>query len=116
MAGADFFRTEVWTWRGLMTNYTLFVIELATRRVQVIGSTPHPNDAFMIRAGRTMTALDDGALVHCRILICDRIGSRAPLYATCWRNPPYAWCRRRSKRRTATHTRSGSCDRSRRSA
>jgi putative transposase len=55
-----------------MTYYTLFVIELATRRVQVIGSTPHPDDAFMIRAGRTMTALDDGALVHCRILICDR--------------------------------------------
>ena len=72
IAGADFFTTEVWTWRGLVTYYTLFVIELATRRVQIVGSTPHPNDAFMLQAARTMTALDDGALAHCRVLICDR--------------------------------------------
>ena len=72
IAGADFFTTEVWTWRGLVTYYTVFVIELATRRVQIVGSTPHPNDAFMIQAARTMTALDDGALAHCRVLICDR--------------------------------------------
>jgi hypothetical protein len=50
----------------------VFVIELATRRVQIVGSTPHPNDAFMIQAARTMTAFDDGALAHCRVLICDR--------------------------------------------
>jgi hypothetical protein len=96
ISGADFFTTDVWTWRGLVTYYTVFVIELATRRVQVVGSTPHPNDAFMIQAARTMTALDDGALTHCRVLICDRDRSGAPLSATCWRNPPYAWCRHRS--------------------
>lgn len=72
IAGADFFTSEVWTWCGLVTYYTVFVIELATRRVQIVGSTPHSNDLFMIQAGRTMTALDDGALVHCRVLICDR--------------------------------------------
>ena len=27
IAGADFFTTEVWTWRGLVTSYTVFVIE-----------------------------------------------------------------------------------------
>jgi hypothetical protein len=42
IAGADFFTTEVWTWRGLVTYYTVFVIELATRGVQIVGSTPHP--------------------------------------------------------------------------
>ena len=26
IAGADFFTTEVWTWRGLATYYTIFVI------------------------------------------------------------------------------------------
>src|SRR4030095_4071035 len=72
IAGADFFTTEVWTWRGLVTYYTVFVIDLATRRVQIVGSTPHPNDAFMIQVARTMTALDDGALAHCGVLICDR--------------------------------------------
>ena len=91
-----------------MTYYTVFVIELATRRVQIVGSTPHPNDAFMIQAARTMTALDDGALAHCRVLICDRDRKWSPQSAACWRNPPYAWCRRLSRRRTATHTRSGS--------
>ena len=72
IAGADFFTTDVWTWRGLVTYYTVFVIELATRRVQIVGSRPHPNDAFMLQAAHTMTALDDGALAHCRVLICDR--------------------------------------------
>ena len=42
IAGADFFTTEVWTWRGLVTYYTVFVIDLASRRVQIVGSTPHP--------------------------------------------------------------------------
>ena len=31
IAGAAFFTTEVWTWRGLVTYYTLFVIDLASR-------------------------------------------------------------------------------------
>ena len=33
IAGADFFTTEVWTWRGLVSFYTVFVIKLASRRV-----------------------------------------------------------------------------------
>ena len=47
IAGADFFTTEVWTWRGLVTYYTLFVIDLASRRVNIVGCTPHPDEAFM---------------------------------------------------------------------
>ena len=31
IAGADFFTTEVWTAQGLVTYYTLFVIDLASR-------------------------------------------------------------------------------------
>ena len=53
--GADFFTTEVWTWRGLITFYTVFVIDPASRRVQIVGSTPHP-----------------GELVNHDVLICDR--------------------------------------------
>jgi hypothetical protein len=40
IAGADFFTTEVWTWRGLVTYYTVFVIDLSSRRVHLLG--PHP--------------------------------------------------------------------------
>ena len=47
IAGADFFTTEVWTWRGLVTYYTVFVIDLASRRVQILGSTPQPEALFM---------------------------------------------------------------------
>jgi putative transposase len=72
IAGADFFTTEVWTWRGLVTYYTLFVIDLASRRVQIVGSTPHPHDLFMHQVARTLTAADDGVLVHHGVLICDR--------------------------------------------
>jgi hypothetical protein len=41
-----FFTTEVWTWQGLVTFYTVFMIELASRRVQILGSTPHPDEAI----------------------------------------------------------------------
>jgi hypothetical protein len=72
IAGADFFTTEVWTWRGLVTYYTVFVIDLASRRVQIAGSTPDPHDVCMRQVARTLTAADDGLLVGHRILICDR--------------------------------------------
>ena len=48
--GADFFTTEVWTWRGLVTYYTVFVIDLASRRVQILGSTPHPKPCSCSRS------------------------------------------------------------------
>jgi hypothetical protein len=40
IAAADFFTTEVWTVHGLVTYYMLFVIELESRRVHLVGSTP----------------------------------------------------------------------------
>jgi hypothetical protein len=60
IGGVDFFTTEVWTWLGLVTYYTVFVIDLASRRVQIVGSTPHPDEAFMRQVGRTLTVADDG--------------------------------------------------------
>ena len=42
----DFFTTEVWTPHGLVTHYVLFVIDLKTRRVQIAGITPSPDEAF----------------------------------------------------------------------
>ena len=72
IAGADLFTTEVWTWRGLVTYYTVFVIDVASRRVQIVGSTLHPHEMFMQQVARTMTDADEGQLVQHRVLICDR--------------------------------------------
>ena len=72
IAGGDFFTTEVWTWQGLVTYYTVFVLDLASRRVQILGSTPHPNELFMQQVVRLATAADDGILVGHRVLIYDR--------------------------------------------
>jgi putative transposase len=47
LAATDCFTVEVATWHGLVTYYMLVVMELATRRVQVAGITPHPTAAFM---------------------------------------------------------------------
>ena len=56
----------------MVTFYTVFVIDLASRRVQIVGSTPHPDEGFMRQVGRTLTAADEGVLVGHRVLICDR--------------------------------------------
>jgi hypothetical protein len=72
IAAADFFTTEVWTWRGLVTYYTVFVIDLASRRVQILGSTPHPEAVFMQQIVRTPTMAEEGAVPVPHILICDR--------------------------------------------
>jgi len=69
---ADLFTTEVWTARGLVTYYTLFVIELASRRVHVLGSTPHPDERFMLQAARHLTNQIDGVLSTGSVLVCDR--------------------------------------------
>jgi putative transposase len=72
IAGADFFTTEVWTPRGLVTYYTLFVLDLKSRRVQIVGLTRNPDAAFMVQAARRLTDAVDGFLAGHRVLICDR--------------------------------------------
>jgi len=57
---------------ALHSIYTLFVIDLASRRVQLVGSTPHPDEAFVVQIARTLTHADDGVLAGHRVLICDR--------------------------------------------
>ena len=63
---------EVATWHGLVTYYVLFVMELATRRVQIAGITPHPTAAFMQQCARQLTDPVDGFLLGKRYLLHDR--------------------------------------------
>jgi hypothetical protein len=50
----------------------VFVIDLASRRVQILGSTPHPEALFMQQIVRRLTMSEDGARQRVHLLICDR--------------------------------------------
>jgi transposase InsO family protein len=72
MAATDFFTVEVWTPRGLLTYYVLFVMQLKTRSVHIAGVTTSPNGAYMKQVARNLTDVSDGFLVNSRYLIMDR--------------------------------------------
>jgi transposase InsO family protein len=72
IAATDFFTTEVWTHRGLTTVYTLFLIDLRTRRIHIGGSITHPDGSFMAQVARNLTDAVNGFLLPHRHLICDR--------------------------------------------
>jgi len=72
MAATDFFTIEVWTSRGLVTYYVLFVIHLSTRSVHIAGVTTAPNGAFMKQVARNLTDVSDGFLLNKAFLIMDR--------------------------------------------
>jgi len=72
MAGTDFFSVEVLTLRGVVTYYVLFFIRLESRRVEVAGITPHPNEVWMKQIARNVTSEEWGFLDNCSYLIHDR--------------------------------------------
>ena len=45
---------------ALVMYHTEFVMDLASRRVQIVGSTPHPHEGFRQHVVRTQMAKDDG--------------------------------------------------------
>ena len=71
-AASDFLTVEVWTDRGLVTYYLLFVISLADRVVEVLGVAARPDEAWMLQLGRTLIDSESGALRGKRYLIIDR--------------------------------------------
>jgi putative transposase len=72
LAGSDFFTAEVLTLRGLVTYYVLFFIHLASRRVDIVGVTVHPNEPWMKQIARNVTMDGCGVLRDCRYLLHDR--------------------------------------------
>jgi len=52
LVAADFFTAEVWTARGLVTYYVAFLLDVQSRRIQMIGCTPYPDEAFVIQCLR----------------------------------------------------------------
>jgi len=72
IAACDFFTVEVWTMKGLMTHYVLFVIDLATRNIHIAGITVHPNHSFMMQVARNLVDCDAGFLYRMHCLLLDR--------------------------------------------
>jgi transposase InsO family protein len=50
----------------------LFFIHLESRKVEIAGMTPHPNEAWMKQVARNVTMDEWGFLGNCRYLIHDR--------------------------------------------
>ena len=72
LAATDFFTVDVWTGRGLTRFAVLFIIELSTRRVEIVGIASEPDSAGMSQVSRNVTDASDGFLLGKRFLIHDR--------------------------------------------
>src|SRR5207248_220776 len=80
LVATDFFTAEVWTLGGLVTYYVLFFLHLGSRKVQVAGITPHPNEAWMIQVARNVTMEEWGFLSPGQYLIHDRDTKFCPAF------------------------------------
>ncbi len=72
IASIDFTTVDVWSRKGLVTYYVLFAMDLATRRIQFVGLTTQPNEAWMKQSARNLTDCVDGFLLGKRYVIMDR--------------------------------------------
>jgi len=76
IAGMDFFTVEVVTALGLVRYHVLFVIDIGSRMVEVVGVARNPGGEWMKQMARNLLDADDGFLRGKRHLILDR----DPLY------------------------------------
>jgi len=72
IAAADFFTVEAWGLKGLTRYLVLFVIDVSTRRVQIVGIHADPCEKQMLQWARNLTDAEDGFLKGKRIMIHDR--------------------------------------------
>ena len=72
LVACDFFSCEIWTLKGLTRYMVFFAIDVATRRVEIVGVHSDPCEQQMIQYARNLTDPEDGFLKDKRILIHDR--------------------------------------------
>jgi transposase InsO family protein len=72
IAAMDFFTVEVLSLVGLVRYHVRFVIDLASRRVEICGMRADPYGEWMKQMARNLTDVVDGFLFDHRYLILDR--------------------------------------------
>ena len=72
IAAIDSFTVEVLTFAGLVRYHVLFVIDIATRRVEIAGITNNACGRWTEQIARNLTDELDGFLRNTRYLIMDR--------------------------------------------
>jgi putative transposase len=72
IVAADFFTIEAWTRSGLTRFLVLFLIDLASRRVEIAGLARQANGLWMSQVARNLSDATEGFLVGKRYLIHDR--------------------------------------------
>ena len=73
LTAMDFFRVDVWTATSLTRSAVLFVIDLATCRLEIAGLECKPDNAAIMQGGRQLTVGVDGFLRGKRLLLHDRV-------------------------------------------
>ena len=63
-----------------MTYYISFFLHLGSRKIHVVGVTPHPNEAWMVQVARNVTMEAWGCLSSGQYLIHDRDGKYGPAF------------------------------------
>jgi len=76
LAACGFFSVDVLGFKGLTRYLVFFVIEVATRKVEIVGIHADPCETQMLQWARNLTDAEDGFLRDKRVLIHDR----DPLY------------------------------------
>jgi putative transposase len=80
-AAMDFFTVEVVTWLGLVRYHVLFAIDIASRKVEILGIAVNPGGPWMEQMARNLVDALDGFLLGKRYLLLDR----DPLYTQAFR-------------------------------
>jgi putative transposase len=76
----DFFSKNVWTMHGLVEYFIFFVIHLGSRRVEVVGMTPHPDRAWMAQQARHLSMYFAEQPVQPTLLLRDNDGKFSPAF------------------------------------
>jgi hypothetical protein len=82
ITAADFFTVEVVSAVGLVRHYVFFLIDIATRKVEIAGIKANPGGTWMEQIARNLLDVDDGFLLGKRYLVL----ARDPLYTAEFQN------------------------------